>query len=165
MKKKKLSKIVRLTLQELRNSDQASIPKSLSEPMYEYSEYDSAVSDKFKKMLDRILNYRENLNITINEERITVTCEDAKKLKSNSVSYNDDGYLEIMIRKDQGFYVNYGYKSRINFEDKNIYSEMLPIISKKLKKINVENFEKLWSNLMVESGISRDINLDTILGD
>jgi hypothetical protein len=46
-----------------------------------------------------------------------------------------------------------------------MYGELLPKISEKLREINSDNFDQVWSKIMKESGIIRDSNLDEILKD
>lgn len=168
MKKKKLSKIVKLTLEELRNSEKLGhIPVELKSDNrdYDLSEYNKDVSEKFKKMINNILTYKENLNIHINDDRITIYCENAKNLKSNSVTYKEENHLEISIHKSVGFYINYGHKKMSKYKDQNMFEEVLNSIIEKQKEINYKNFNNLWSTLMIDTGVSRDNNLDTILGD
>ena len=59
MKSKKLKKIVKLFHEEIRNYDQEMRPTKVSEEISngDWSEYDSEVSEKFKKM---VLNLRRN---------------------------------------------------------------------------------------------------------
>ena len=65
--------------------------------------------------------------------------------------------------KKLGFSVNYGYKVRSNYKDEKLFDELQPILVQKLKEINADNFNEIWSELMKESGVLRDSNLDDIL--
>lgn len=163
MKKKKLSKIIQLTIDELRGP---SVTKA-SEPYnnHDISEYDPTISDKFRKMFENILNYRENININIDDNRISISCDDAKKLKTKSMSYSDNNFLEIVIAKNFGFNINYGYRKRANYRDENMYNELKELVSKRIKEENFKNFEELWTEVMSDTGLLRDHNLQNLLED
>lgn len=131
------------------------------------AEYDSEVSDKMKKFILNVIKYKENLNISISEEYINIATSDIKKIKkSNSqnigkYSGSDDNYLEISI-DEKGFYLNYGYRKRSRYTDEKIFNELLPLVKQRNKEINSENFNEIWEEVMIESGIMRDNNLDEL---
>lgn len=62
MKEKKLKKIVKLVVEEMREMD-----RPIKSQMYtaDWAGYDEEVSDKLKTMLLNLLNYRNNININI----------------------------------------------------------------------------------------------------
>jgi hypothetical protein len=163
MKKKKLYKIVQLTVEELRGPTVGKTSESYNDR--DISEYDPTISDKFRKMVENILNYRENININIDENRILISCENAKNLKSKSMTYNDDNFLEMTITKNLGFNINYGYRKRSNYKDEKIYDELLESVISRIKKENFKNFENLWTQIMTDSGLLRDHNLENLLED
>ena len=88
-----------------------------------------------------------------------------KKRASKNTLYNDDNYLDIHVIKDEGFSINLSYQKRSNYEDKNIFSELIDMVSKRVMEINKENFTDIWDKVMKESGIIRDNNLDQLLDD
>jgi hypothetical protein len=176
MKKKKLKKIITNSVLEgikkykeeiKKYKDESELVEVTSKDIYsdfDSSEYDPDVSEKFKKMILNIANYKNNINLNINHDRITISCEDVKGIKGrNKSTFNDDNYLEILIRRGYGFSVNNGYKLRSSYKDENIYDELLPELSEKMKLINNENFNNIWSKIMTDSGIIRDTNLEDIL--
>lgn len=163
MKKKKLTKIVQLIVEELRGPTVGKVPQDPYD--HDISEYDPTISDKFRKMVENILNHKENININIDEYRIAISCEDAKKLKSKSMTYSEDNFLEITIRKNLGFNINYGYRKRSSYKDEKMYDELLETVSSRIKKENFKNFENLWSQIMTDSGMLRDYNLENLLED
>jgi hypothetical protein len=173
MKSKKIKKMAKLIHEELRNSELR--PKKMSEEIGtgaagsngDWSEYDPEVSDKFKKMFINLANYKNNINISIDNNRVTISTCDITKVKtpmkrnSNTI-YSDDNYVEMSLVKDLGFSVNYGYRLRSNYKDEKLFDELRPILVQKLKEINADNFNEIWTELMRESGLLRDNNLDEI---
>ena len=166
MKAKELKKLIEKSISDAIHSNYTI--KEASEPEVDLADYNEEISDRFKNLVLNIINYRNNLNINITSERITISCDsvkDIKSAKSTKTLNSDDDYLEISIRKNIGFWLNNGYKLRSNYKDKDMYGELLPKISEKLREINSDNFDQVWSKIMKESGIIRDSNLDEILKD
>lgn len=170
MKSKKLKKLAKLIHEEVRNHESKLRPMKMSEEISngDWSEYDSEVSDKFKKMVLNLANYKNNININIDNNRISISTGDIKSVKTpikrnSNTLYNDDNYVEMSLVKNLGFSVNYGYKLRSNYKDEKLFDELQPILVQKLKEINADNFNEIWSDLMKESGVLRDSNLDDIL--
>ena len=89
--------------------------------------------------------------------------EEIKTTSNKNSVYNDDNYVEMSLHKNLGFSVNYGYKLKSNYKDENLFNELQPILTQRLKEINANNFNEIWGDLMKESGILRDSNLDDIL--
>ena len=165
MKEKKFKKIAEEVAKLISNQ---LIEKPTSTMIEEYrAEYDSEVSDKMKKFILNVIKYKENLNISISEEYINIATSDIKKIKkSNSqnigkYSGSEDNYLEISI-DEKGFYLNYGYRKRSRYTDEKIFNELLPLVKQRNKEINSENFNEIWEEVMIESGIMRDNNLDEL---
>ena len=161
MKEKKLKKIAKLISNQLNT-----IESPIREAEYR-AEYDSEVSDKLKKFILNVIQYKENLSITISEKHFTISTNDIKNIKkSNSNSINkysnsDENYLEIFV-DEKGFYLNYGYRKRSRYTDEEIFNELLPLVKQRNKEINSENFNEIWEEVMIESGIMRDNNLDEL---
>ena len=165
MKEKKFKKIAEEVAKLISNQ---LIEKPTTTMIEEYrAEYDSEVSDKMKKFILNVIKYKENLNISISEEYINIATSDIKKIKkSNSQNIgkypgSDDNYLEISI-DEKGFYLNYGYRKRSRYTDEKIFNELLPLVKQRNKEINSENFNEIWEEVMIESGIMRDNNLDEL---
>jgi hypothetical protein len=86
----------------------------------EWSEYDPEVSEKFKKMVLNLANYKNNIHINIDNFRVSISTNDITRVKTTSnknAVYNDDNYVEMSLHKSLGFSVNYGYKLRSNYKD------------------------------------------------
>ena len=164
MKEKKLKKIAKLI------SNQLHVIESPMKGEVEYrAEYDSEVSDKLKKFILNVIQYKENLSITISEKNFTISTSDIKNIKKsrsnsnaiNKYSGSDENYLEIFV-DEKGFYLNYGYRKRSRYTDEEIFNELLPLVKQRNKEINSENFNEIWEEVMIESGIMRDNNLDEL---
>ena len=166
MKKKKIKSFINESIKEAING---TYPSKSSNDEFSMSEYNKDVSDKFKKLIFNLLPYIDNLNVHISTDYISISCEDTKILK-NQLSNNgakcvgnDDNYLEINIRKNSGFSISSGYRLRSSYKDIKIYDDLVFEISNKLQRKNSNNFEKIYSKVMIDSGIIRDSNLDEIL--
>jgi len=110
----------------------------------DWSPYDADVSDRFKKMVMSLLNYRNKLGIDIYEDRINITTGDIKNLKKpkSRVLSGDDDYLEIVINK-KGFSLNRCYSIKSSYFDENVFNELHELIVAKLKEINANNFNDI----------------------
>ena len=47
--------------------------------------------------------------------------------------------------------------------DTKIFDELLPLLTEKLAQINSDNFKEIWTDIMKESGLIRDNNIDELL--
>ena len=163
MKQKKLKKLAKLLHEEVRNYEQEIKTVSTHEDV-DWSEYDPEVSDKFRKMILNLLDYKNNININIESNRIYISTNDIRSIKTTLNSkYTDDNYFEMRLVKNLGFTINYGYKFKSNYKDEKLFDELHPIIAERLREINSDNFKEIWTLLMKESGILRDNNLDEVL--
>ena len=170
MKSKKIKKMAKLIHEEFRKYEIESRPIKMSEEISngDWSEYDPEVSEKFKKMVLNLANYKNNIDINIDSNRMRISTGDIKSIKipvkrNSNTLYTDDNYVEMSLVKNLGFSINYGYKLRSNYKDEKLFDELQPIIAQRLKEINADNFNEIWSELMKESGVLRDSNLDDIL--
>ena len=163
MKKKDLKKIAKIITEEIRIYNS---PMAEKVEEYTWCEYDSEVSNKFKKMILSLSNYKNNLRFDVNDTRICITTEDLTLIKSGKASsnrvYNEYNYLRVEVVKD-GFSVNHGYNKRSFYRDNNMYNDLIDDIKDITKKINSDNFTEIWTDVMKESGVIRDSNLDDLL--
>ena len=165
MKSKKIKKMAKLIHEEFRNYDRELRPMKGDVSGGDWSEYDPEVSEKFKKMVLNLANYKNNIHINIDSSRVSISTNDITRVKTSSNKnsvYNDDNYVEMSLHKGLGFSVNYGYKLRSNYKDEKLFDELQPILVQKLKQINADNFNEIWTDLMRDSGVLRDSNLDEI---
>lgn len=160
MKKKKIEKIAKLICHELNHYRDR--PTKLVENI-EWSEYNEEVSNRFKKMFLNILENRDNIRLELNDELISISTEDIKsiKKKQNVNVYSEDNYLRMDITRD-GFQINKGYKQKINFSDKNMYKELIGIVKELQFLHNSNTFNEIWTEIMKDSGVVRDHNLDEL---
>lgn len=166
MKSKKIKKLAKLFHEEVRNYDKRSIPTEVDMAVgIDWCEYDSEVSEKFKKMILNLSNYKNNININIDNNRVNICTSDIRLVKhtTKKIPHNEEGYVEMSLIKNIGFSINYGYKLRSYYKDKKLFEELQPIIIQRLKEMNADNFNEVWVKLMKESGVLRDSNLDDIL--
>jgi hypothetical protein len=176
MKKKKLNKIIKkivlvntpnlLSIIKKDNERNYKV-KSVERDLDDWLECDIDNSDKFHEMVVNLLNYKEGLNIRISNNSMSLTTGDIKNIKTvgkaSSKITNDDVYLEIEIIKNTGFIINQGYSKRTSCKDDKIFDTLLPIIKKVMLDKNKENFNYIWNEIMIESGIIRDINLQKLI--
>lgn len=163
MKKKDLKKIAKIITEEIRNYNSPMVEKVEE---YTWCEYDSEVSNKFKKMILSLSSYKNNLRFDVNDNRICITADDLTLIKGGKLGsnrlYNEENYLRIEVLKD-GFNVNHGYNKRSFYKDDNMYNDLIDDIKDISKKINSDNFTEIWTDVMKESGVIRDSNLDDLL--
>lgn len=165
MKKKKLKKIAKHIFTEINSLKK--LDSSLRERV-DYVAYDSDVSEKTKKLILKLITYKDSVNINLSEESLSVSTPDITNIKKKSnknVPYNDSNYLDIQVIKDEGFSINLAYQKRTNYADKNMFNELIFLVSKRFTDINRENFEDIWNKVMKESGIIRDNNLEQLLNE
>jgi hypothetical protein len=163
MKKKKVKKIAKKLYKQITNykGDLRPIKESIN-----YCDYDSEVSEKFKKLILCIIEYKDNININVSTDSFSISIPDISLIKKPTQKgrlYNDDNYLEIVVNKSEGFSINQGYSKRSNYKDIKIFNELHSIVNKRLKEINGENFGEILENILKESGIMRDNNLEELL--
>jgi hypothetical protein len=165
MKSKNIKKITKELYRQIRLEKEEQVKAKNDYIDGDWCEYDSEVSDKFKKMFLQIIDYKDNLRINISDSNISVYIQDVKNLKSKSKlkSNSDDDCLEILITKDRGYSLVKGYNKRSQFKDKDIFNQLEGIVKDRLSILNRENFNDIWENIMLESGLIRDNNLLDIL--
>lgn len=172
MKKKDLEKIGDIVAINIKSilEKQMNYEKVDKSEEYKTSAYDETVSNKFKKLVLNLLDYSETLNININDNSITISANDVKSIKNTNnntngpLSQNDGNYLEISINKER-FVMAKGYYNRTCYKDTSMYDYFEPILSKKLQEINATNFNTVWDDIMIDSGMIRDNNLLELFND
>jgi len=182
MKKKDLKKVSKLLFDQLQEQkDKLAAAKKaerennskLCEPCteaspFELCEYDVNVSERFKKLVNNIINYPDNLRFDYNANWISISTDSIKDLKkSNSNNSNsprkisDSDHLRIEITKT-GFTLEQGYNKYSRYKDDTMYDYFIEIVKAKVKEVNATNFNNVWDLIAKESGIVRDSNLDDI---
>lgn len=177
MKKKDLEKIGDIVAINIKSVLEKQLEKQMNYEKvdkaeeYKTSAYDETVSNKFKKLVLNLLDYSETLNININDNSITISANDVKSIKNTNNNtngplklQNDSNYLEISINKER-FVMAKGYYNRTCYKDTSMYDYFEPILSKKLQEINATNFNTVWDDIMIDSGMIRDNNLLELFND
>lgn len=169
MKQKKLRKIIKDVVTECL-AVQREYDTPIRKIAYEgdWADYDQEVSGKLRTMVLNLLNYKNNLNININDYSLSISTDNLSGVKKTRTSggltkLSDEDYFSVEIIKDSGFSINRGYNLRSNYKDEKIFDEILPVATAKLKEINNQNFTDIWNDVMKESGLMRDNNIDELL--
>ena len=165
MKKKKLKKIAKLIFTEVNSLQKMDAP---IRERVDYVPYDSEVSEKTKNLILKLIDYNENVNINFSSESFSISTPDItsiKKRASKNTLYNDDNYLDIHVIKDEGFSINLAYQKRTNYKDKDIFIELIDMVTKRVMETNRENFTAIWDKVMKDSGIIRDNNLEQLFDE
>jgi hypothetical protein len=162
MKSKKLKKIIKQSLIE---STQVINGTSSIFNDYLFTDVTDEIKSKTRNLIYRILKFRDNLNITINENHIYISSENGFDfVKANSTSNilnNTSDYLSIDIIKDIGYLFHWQDK-RFAFKDSNLYKDVLSKVEITFKELNEENFSEIYALALKKSGLSRDSNLDEL---
>lgn len=165
MKKKKLKKIAKLIFTEVNSLQKMDAP---IRERVDYVPYDSEVSEKTKNLILKLIDYNENVNINFSSESFSISTPDITSIKnraSKNTLYNDDNYLDIHVIKDEGFSINLAYQKRTNYEDKEMFIELVDMVTKRVMETNRENFTDIWDKVMKDSGIIRDNNLEQLFDE
>jgi hypothetical protein len=164
MKRKKLKKLVNLIVHEMEHMRHE--PIKMSEPI-DWSPYDEEVSEKFNKIYRNLLSWGQNLRIEISNDhkRIALSTDDITSIKRNRKSNQpskEDDYLRVEIMKDEGFAINKGWRGNFYYTDTKIFDELYQLTIDTKKKINREEFDNVFEQVMLESGMARDNNLQEL---
>jgi len=162
MKYSKLKKLIKQSLTEVIEKDRYDrLIKEEPTPYQEmmFSENDEEVSLKFKKLVTKLLTLRDDLNIHINENRITINSE-LSRLKNSR--YQNDEYMSIEIIKETGFLFSYSNK-RLAYKDVTMYDEIISEMKNIFERVNKDNFTEIYHTLLSDTGLSREANLEDLL--
>lgn len=161
MKKKKIKKIAKEIFKYVEKGRQ---PK---EERYNLSEYNQEISEKFKNLINHIIQYCDDIKVYEEVNKIVINVEDIDSIKNESeiIGKKLNNTLNITIEKDKGFLINKNYNKVSNYKDKKIYNELYPIIKSKIEKNNKDNFNHIVDEILYESGLIRDLNLSNIIND
>lgn len=163
MKYSKLKKLIKQSLTEVIEKDRYDRIINEEQSSYQemmFSDKNDDVSSKFRKLVTKLLSLRDDLNIHINENRITINSE-LSRLKNSK--YQNDDYMSIEIIKETGFLFSYKNK-RLAYRDNTIYDEILSEMKNIFEKVNKENFNEIYQTILVDTGLSREANLEDLLG-
>lgn len=157
MKKKKLIKIIKEAIKDsyFENTVQSS-PKLASND-FNYTDSTDETKQKIRNLILRLSQKRDEIEFNISEYSISIHASDRKKI-SNQI------YFHIEVIKEVGYNISCNNR-RVMIKDVTIYDEMLPKIKETFDKVNLDNFNELYSSVMIDNGLSRESNLDELLRD
>ncbi len=175
MKSKKVKKLAKLLFEEV-NSHQEKASRKMNKysevdmpspgyDLYDYNDYDEVVSERAKKLIVNLFQHRDKLGFHISEHELYIGCDDLKSVKkprstNNLSTYSN--YIQIYVYKDRGFTLNYNDVGITKYKDSNMYAELLPQIKQINSDINRNNFEETYQQIMKDSGVIREANLDEV---
>lgn len=170
MKKKELKKIFKKSLIEFKNkTDRKERLKYAIEPVsnnhfndYMFSESVEENKSHIRNMIFRLLTLRDQLSINITDDRISISSDYGLKPYKNSSSYQSSDYFHLDIINKTGYLLNFKDK-RVAYRDVSLYDDIVDNIRKIFEDLNNRNFEELYNEIMIESGLARESNLDDLL--
>ena len=108
------------------------------------------------------------MNITINDSSIRLTADlnylSKKQNTNQNLNYTKEDWFCIDIMKNIGIIITLNDK-KVAFKDQSFYDEIVSKISQIFHDINMENFETIYNDVMVETGLARSSNLDDLISD
>lgn len=184
MKKSKLTRLIKKELYAKKHNDM----KVHEEKIYiddenklfndlMFTEKDNDIKEKSRNLIYRLLNFRDQLSFTSNDNILRIRSSDfmlKKSNKSTSSSLSKTGTVlskvydnefddfSIEIIKEVGFLINYK-SNRTAFQDKEIYDDVVDKMKIVFQEVNIKNFNNLYTELMKDSGLARESNLDDLL--
>lgn len=139
-----------------------------------FTEGSNEINEKSRNLITRLLQFRDKLSFTSTDKTVRITSgsfklskRSTKNTSSNLVSkvaYDSFDEFSIEIIKDIGLLINYK-SDRAAFRDKEIYNDVIEEMKVSFKELNIKNFNNLYTELMKDSGLARESNLDDLLGD
>jgi hypothetical protein len=159
MKKKKLSKLA-IKISNILREPIMEVKSDISFNEYMFSECGDDIKKKIRNMIFRLIGLRDQLSISISEKLISITSDRLKSPTNSKNVYSD--YFSIEIIKDVGYIMNYKEK-RLAYKDILIYDDLIEQIKITFSKLNDINFNEMYNDVMIDSGLVRDSNLDDLL--
>lgn len=123
-------------------------------------EYDEEASKKFFSFVLNLTRLKEKINISIGTKNISISCNNYSK-KSYSSNKISEESIEIGIDLD-GFSIRKDYSNKVTYKDDKMFDKVLPIIKEKNKEINKSILFETIDDFIVNSGLSREINLEEL---
>lgn len=176
MKKSKIIKLIQNEYTELSSKDQLKsnydIPKEhnlFNDLMFTENNID--IKNRSRNLINRLLQFRDKLSFSSSETTIRIRSNDISYKKSNSQSKSPSNKyvleseideFSIEIIKDVGFMINYK-SNRTAFNDKEIYNDVIDEMKRSFKELNIKNFNNLYTEIMKDTGLARESNLDDLL--
>lgn len=119
------------------------------------------LNKKIRNLIIRLAQKRDDIEHNINDYTISLQASD-RKLYSNNTNNLHKIYFHLEIIKEVGYNINCNGR-RVLIKDITLYDEMFPKIKEAFDKVNLDNFNELYSSIMKDNGLNRESNLDELL--
>jgi len=149
----KNKKLIRLIKETVREAYYETVPKSeakLSSNDFNFTESTDETKQKIRNLIIRLAQKRDDIEHNINDYTISLQASDRKL------------YFHLEIIKEVGYNINCNGR-RVLIKDITLYDEMFPKIKEAFDKVNLDNFNELYSSIMKDNGLNRESNLDELL--
>jgi len=160
----KNKKLIRLIKETVREAYYETVPKSeakLSSNDFNFTESTDETKQKIRNLIIRLAQKRDDIEHNINDYTISLQASD-RKLYSNNTNNLHKIYFHLEIIKEVGYNINCNGR-RVLIKDITLYDEMFPKIKEAFDKVNLDNFNELYSSIMKDNGLNRESNLDELL--
>lgn len=153
MDKKKQIKLIKKAISEYKQ--ESYIKESAISNDYIFTKVDEESMLKVKDIINRLLNYVLDLDVTKTGEYITFYSKNSNTSKFNKI------YLHIQIVKNIGITININDNvMRIKYE--NLFDELEDTIKSAIDKSNKERFDNFYNDLVKSTGLKREVSLDEL---
>lgn len=126
-------------------------------------EYDEEASKKFFLFVINLTRLKEKLNISISNKSINISCSNYSKKQYSGNKIKEES-IEVGIDLN-GFSIRKDYSNKVLYKDDKMFDKVLPIIKEKNKEINKSILFETIEEFIVDSGLSREINLEKLIND
>ena len=161
----KNKKLIRLIKETVREAYYETVPmkeqSKVTSNDYNFTESTDETKQKIRNLIIRLAQKRDDIEHNINDYTISLQASD-RKLYSNNTNNLHKIYFHLEIIKEVGYNINCNGR-RVLIKDITLYDEMFPKIKEAFDKVNLDNFNELYSSIMKDNGLNRESNLDELL--
>jgi hypothetical protein len=161
MKNKKLIRLIKETVREAYYETVPMKESKVTSNDYNFTESTDETKQKIRNLIIRLAQKRDDIEHNINDYTISLQASD-RKLYSNNTNNLHKIYFHLEIIKEVGYNINCNGR-RVLIKDITLYDEMFPKIKEAFDKVNLDNFNELYSSIMKDNGLNRESNLDELL--
>lgn len=153
MGKKKQIKLIKKAISEYKQ--ESYIKKSTISNDYIFTEVDEESMLKVKDIINRLLNYVSDLDVTKTGEYITFYSKNSNTSKFSKIC------LHIQIVKNIGITININDNvMRIKYET--LFDELENVIKSAIDRSNKKRFDSFYNDLVKSTGLKREVSLDEL---
>ena len=161
----KNKKLIRLIKETVREAYYETVPmkeqSKVTSNDYNFTESTDETKQKIRNLIIRLAQKRDDIEHNINDYTISLQASD-RKLYNNNTNNLHKIYFHLEIIKEVGYNINCNGR-RVLIKDITLYDEMFPKIKEAFDKVNLDNFNELYSSIMKDNGLNRESNLDELL--